>query len=422
MLRMQSIAVGALTITCACVYAAAMATAASSCGSHNNPDAAFESEADDAGSEASTPKRDGSVCQPSSDEAEPQLLAQVVLDGGVPLAQVPFAVAVARCNYFSRCSPMAAYEVDECITAFSQSDTWNDVGCANPAGYDCAAGTISGTQPNPAYPNTALLQAVEAGLLEYDPNEEAACLRALQAQACHGFDLWYNIPHCTGSFFCLSDAGAAGPGSVDATVVDGGSSCADFVLSGSPLSACTTDSDCAGDAGAPSDPYCVDDYCFSRPCGELLGGPDGGCPSFVNSGQRCDSEAPTLGRSDEPTPWGAVATETCAPGLACRGLSADGGLGTCAKPEDIGGSCSENAAVSGCALGLICQCGACRMPPTRGPCASGACEVGVAFCDIESDMCLPVQPLGGDCSAGFQACAPNLNCDSTTNTCQPPTL
>lgn len=321
----------------------------------------------------------GGACSSSSDAAEPKVLAQVDLDGGVPLNELPFAESLALCSYLDRCSPMAAYELNECITALSQSDSWTYIECApkNPdfGVYTCVSlDTISARW-------STLLAGADAGLVQYDPYAEAACLQALQAHPCHGGNLWRNVPSCT-------DAGA--------------------------LQSCATSADCAGDRSPPAGPYCVGGYCYSTPCGDFSG-----CPPFVDDSQPCDSDPPRLGSSTGP------GHHPCAPGLTCRDAPGDGGLGTCATPEEVGGPCSEHAAISGCALGLICQCGACRIPPSEGPCALNTCEVGVSYCDTASNTCVPVRQMGGECTGGRQHVLPTssatpLRTRASLGCCEPP--
>jgi hypothetical protein len=394
-----------------------------SCGSGGNrppePDAAADASADTSLNDAET-----SSCGPSDDALEPDVPAQLDLEGGVPLDQVSFATAVAHCTYWNRCLPMAAYVQSECIAFVSQSGAWTYVECGpfmapNETGYLCQGLGFYYTRYGAEYPGAALRAAVDAGVVTYDPDAEAACLRALQAQGCHGPDFFYDIPDCTHVFSC-----AQGAGTTDAAATDAGATCANLGLSASflPMARCVVDSDCAADAAPPAGPYCVSGYCVSSPCDALLQGRDGGCQPLVDAGQPCDSDPPWLGRTLNGTPWGTEPTKTCAAGLTCRGVSADGGLGTCAVPQEIGGPCLAGAAVQGCALGLVCQCGVCRMPPAQGPCVAGACLVGVAYCDLQSQTCRAVRPVGGDCTAASLACAPNLTCDSTTNTCQPPPM
>ena len=210
MLRVPSEPRGALLHTCLRLFRLGIGTAVFSCGAGNA--VAPASDAGGAGADTGKGDTDGVMCQFASDAAEPEVAAQVALDAGISLDQVAFATAVARCNYWSRCYPMAAYQLDECINSFSQSDGWTYVRCVpkngrNSTDHDCFAVSPHGTRPNVGTPMSALRQAVDAGILAYDPEEEAACLQALQAQSCHGDDLWFNIPHCIGAFACVTDAG-----------------------------------------------------------------------------------------------------------------------------------------------------------------------------------------------------------------------
>jgi hypothetical protein len=192
---------------------------------------------------------------------------------------------------------------------------------------------------------------------------------------------------------------------------------------GKPLLPCSAAIDCVGRA-TPGGPYCVDGYCAPGLCGSSYFGCNGSetagqpcsCP-FVEAGQPCDADPPVLGNTFEGTPVARWASSICAPGLTCAGLRADGTHGVCSVPQDIGGPCAQDSVIQGCSLGLTCQCGACQLPPTRGPCASLSCQVGIAYCDLQSNTCMPVKQIGGDCSAGMQVCPPNLVCDDTS-TCE----
>lgn len=333
--------------------------------------------------------------------------AYVGLDGGVPLAQVGFALAVARCEYWRRCTPLAAYVVEECVDSLSRTGIWN-------FSVYVGGGSSLGETVTYAFPNAALFQAVSDGIVNYDPDEENACLQALQTQGCHGGSLWEVAPSCVRAFTCASNEG------VDAQVgggaaLDGGADClAALGAGGAVLLPCSTSADCAG-ATSPGGAYCVDGYCAPGPCGDA----DFGC-AFVDAGQPCDSDPPFLGNGVYATPWKTWPTKMCSPGLTCGGLTSDGGLGVCATPQDIHGPCAQEAAITGCAVGLVCQCGRCQMPPSQGSCVSGMCKAGVAYCDLTSNTCLPVKQSGGDCSAaGMQSCAPSLSCDNNTATCEP---
>jgi len=382
----------------------------------------------DAGREVQSDIMDGGIdggmaCQPSSDASEPEVPALLTFDGGVPLDQVAYALAVARCNYWRRCSPLAPYVVNQCIEALSHTGAWNFTTHTWHWG-------IEGETNSFLFPSAALFQAVDAGLVNYDPNQESTCLQALQAQNCHGDDLWENVPACAGAFTCPPDTGAvADGGSMDGAAADGGSVCSALLEPWQTAARetrlpCSAAGDCVG-AASPGDPYCVDGYCAPAPCGDLhygysdtdAAGQLSGC-AFAKAGQPCDADPQLLGNALEGTPRGTSPTRICAPGLTCLGLAADGTLGSCSTAQDIGGPCAQDAVIKGCSLGLACQCGICQLPPTRGPCASLSCQVGVAYCDLKSNTCMPVKQIGADCSDGMQVCPSNLVCDEDTSTCE----
>jgi len=392
-----------------CFFTVGAGCALSSCGGKN---AGFGPDAGDAGRKPAldggveSAMEGGSACQPPSDMAEPEVPALVTFDGGVPLGQVPFALAVARCNYWNRCSPFAPYVLKECIEALSQTGAWT-----HPGGAFIYS-----------FPSAGLFQAVDAGVIRYDPEQESACLQALQAQQCHGVDLWEDIPACASAFTCAPDVGGGDAGGSDGgAAADGGTPCSELPKSWWPMPAktrkpCVADSDCASPALSGT-PYCADGYCASEPCGDIFNG----C-SFVGVGEPCDSDPPLFGQSMRATPWGTWPTSICSPGLTCAGLASNGSLGVCETAQDIGGPCVQDAVITGCSIGLTCQCGTCQVPPSRGPCASGLCQVGVAYCDRKSNLCLPVKQLGYDCADGVEQCAANLVCDGDTNTCQSKSL
>lgn len=382
----------------------------SSCG---RDQAASEVDARDAGGDTFVPSdvvlpSNDSSCQPFSDAGEPEVPARFDFDGGVPLDQLTFAVAVTECNYWGRCFSLAPYVVGDCIDALNKGGAWHLDTCEGSASRSlCLVQTIV-----PFFPDPALIHAVGAGPVRYDPDQGSACLRALQLQNCHGPSLWLDIPACAGLFSYLSDAGVDDAGPVDAAGDDADVNCSSLLAAAAaPLVPCSTGGDCA-DAPAPGGPYCVDGYCTAQSCGDYFG-----CPSFVEIGQPCDSDPPIFGAT-LATPWGGEPARICSPGLTCSGLTGgDGSLGICALPSDIDGSCVEAASITGCGRGLTCHCGACQLPPSQGPCASGACEVGIAYCDLKANTCRPVKQIGEDCAAAVQACASDLICGSA-NTCE----
>ena len=360
---------------------------------------------------------DGGTCSAFSDAGEPRVPpTHVAFEGGVPLDKVAYAVAVARCNYWGRCLSFAPYIVRDCIDAtLANGNTWSFGSCSGSASnYTCLESTIS--FPN-AVPSAALLQAVDAGVVKYDPQQESACIEALQAEGCAQWDFpTSGPPACAAAFTCASDSGTNDAGSADEATTDAGGSCAAVLPRFVQQVPCSTNADCT-DAVAPGGPYCFDGYCFPMPCGyfDFVD-----CTSFVESGQACDSDPPGFG--------GAMYVlnpkSACSLGLSCKGLVIGAGsvpstLGVCAAPEDIGGRCVQGASVTGCMKGLVCPCGTCQLPPSEGPCVSNLCEVNVAYCDISSGTCKPVRQLGSACKDFVNECATNLHCDSTTNTCQP---
>jgi hypothetical protein len=336
---------------------------------------------------------DAALCPvPGELTAEPGL-RQVALDGGVPLGQYAYAVAVARCSYWSRCYALSAYVANDCVDQLTNND--------NSFEYPPSGTTIRYFDPS-----DALLQAAAAGVVRYDPQRESQCFAAELAEGCAESDLFENIPACVGVFTCPPGAdGGSGP--VDGGAVDGGATCAQLVgWYNQPLKTCSTDQDCAGVDAAPQGPDCVAGICSQSRCGIF----PVACTSFAAVGQPCTANAfSVLNSSSAPT-------GLCAPGLGCQGWTRDGGLGTCVVPVDVGGTCTDD---SNCKPGLACACGSCEIPPATGPCVNNLCEVGVAYCDRVSNTCRPVRPLNASCDGATDSCAPGLTCDITYRTCQP---
>jgi hypothetical protein len=365
------------------------------------------------------------LCQPALDAVEPEVVSLNV-DAGLPLDQVAHAYAVARCNYFSRCTPLAAYVLDECISALTATEGWTFTITTNGL-------QLSGS-PHWFYPSSDLTQSVASGLVTYDERTFAGCVQALEAQSCHGDGLWESIPACANVFTPSSDGGVSEGGSPDAAVsgMDDGGSADGFLSCGQvPWVTCSTAADCvgvpcptgadcagAGDSGAPyclGAPYCVDGYCVPWACSDRQFYP---C-SRVAVGEPCDADPPFLGNSVSATPWHTLPTKMCGAGFSCRGLAPGMTFGVCAPPEDVGGTCVEGAVSTGCRYGLVCQCGTCQIPPTQGPCASGTCKIGTSYCRSATNTCAPVNQLGGDCSEeGAPMCLPELWCD-INNVCAP---
>jgi hypothetical protein len=337
---------------------------------------------------------------PASDASEPDVPTGVSFDGGVPLGELSTAWAIAQCNYLAKCASLAPYLVQGCIQALTTGNGWSTGTCqSRPGGTVCEAVRINSSFPR------AAAEAVDMGLAGYDPDRASACLQALQAQSCHGTDLYVDIPPCAGMFWCAADGGTAEGG-------DGGTSCSDLHFPEALAIPCSSAGDCA-EAGPNAGRYCLDGYCTSCP-GDPVEGTF--CTGSVGSAEPCDADPPFFGAGILATPWGTWSTRICSFGLTCRGLSFDGGLGACAAPVDIGGACVDGAAIAGCKVGLVCEGGGCAVPPSQGACVSGACKAGEAYCDLGT--CYPVQSIGGSCST-FDECAPALTCDPSTRRCAP---
>ena len=337
-------------------------------------------------------------CPPSGDLTAEPSPRQVAVDGGVPIDQLARALAVARCNYVSHCFALSTYLANECVDSLVNYESWSYETCASASyiGAFCAWTGLFYTDPS-----ADLLQAVAAGVIHYDAQKEAQCIAALLAEACAGETLFEELPACLGVFTCASgtDSGASGP--TDGGAADGGSACAQLIPpSSKPLRTCATDQDCVG-LGAPQGPVCVAGVCALSACGIT----SAFCYPSVAAGASCNSNALSPLNALEPTAPGG----TCAAGLACHGQAADGGLGTCVLPVDVGGPCTDD---TNCKPGLTCACGTCEIPPSTGACVNGLCEVGVAYCDHGSNVCRPVRPYGASCSDAAGSCGPGLLCNS----------
>jgi hypothetical protein len=392
--------VGAWRAVRASTALAVLAVALPACGGGS-------SAAHDAGADAIGVVMPSDGCAPS-DAGEPAAVpAHVSFDGGVPIDRLAGALALVRCNYLAKCFSLASYVVSGCAGQMTEGNDWVfSESCT--VSWDTTSCAFSSLQT--VYPSPALIDAIAAGQITYDPQRESACLEALQAESCVARELFEGLPACAGVFKCVAGVGDAG--APDGGSVDGGAGCSAVFSRGTPVVPCATDDDCSAAGGLPpGGPFCVGGYCFADSCGYFQ---SVACASLVGAGQACDANPPSLDGFNEETH-----TRFCSPGLVCQGLAGDGGVGVCATAQDIGGPCVEGAQITGCLSGLACECGVCRLPPRTGPCASGLCEVGVAYCDLTSNTCRPVVQLGGACNGQQVPCAPNLQCDFSTNTCQP---
>ena len=198
---------------------------------------------------------------------------QVPLDGGVPLDQFLHALAVARCQYLSRCFALSTYVANDCVDQLVNNGSFN---------YPPGGGSITYLDPS-----SALAQAATAGDVHYDPHQEAQCLAAQLAEGCAGFDLVVNLPACAHVFTCPTGTDG-GAGATDGGAAAGGATCSFY---DSPVQTCSTDQDCAGGTGASRSPYCVSGICVTWRCGYFpIMGIDS-CTSLAAAGEPCLTNA-----------------------------------------------------------------------------------------------------------------------------------
>jgi hypothetical protein len=143
------------------------------------------------------------------------------------------------------------------------------------------------------------------------------------------------------------------------------------------------DAECDGDAACQAGLACIEERCV----------------------QRAGEGAPCARTPDEAD--AAFRFAQCSEGLVCRGsgltTTGDAVPGTCQRPSDLGGSCTDEPAglqewLDGCLTGLLCASGRCGTPPATGACAPhDACDSTVAYCD--AGQCLPLKDDGAACLA-----------------------
>jgi hypothetical protein len=389
------------------IAAGAAALSGLSCGSAGSGSPRDAGAAGRDGGSAGPDAGDAAPCPPvGSLPAEPTP-RHVGLDGGVPIGQLASAVAVARCNYLSRCFALSTYVANECVDSLIRNGSWAYQACSPSdvlGGLCLWTGLDFNGEPNDDS-SADLLQAVNAGVVQYDPQKEVQCIAALLTEACGGETLLQQIPACTGVFTCppVADGGAA---AADGGAPDGGSACTQLIpISSRPIRTCSTDQDCADVTQAPQGPFCVAGVCAASICG-IAYDADAECTAYAGPGEPCNWNALSALNPLLPTTPGG----TCATGLACHGQTPDGGLGACVVPVDVGGPCTDD---TNCKPGLTCACGTCEIPPTTGPCVNETCQIGVAYCDLGSNVCHPVRPSGASCADAANSCGAGLLCGAS---------
>ncbi|MCL2448203.1 MAG: hypothetical protein FWD17_04590, partial [Polyangiaceae bacterium] len=332
-----------------CIVGATVALV--SCGSKSG---AERRDGIDGGTEGGTDASGVFQC-PSDAGVEPPL-PQFVVDGGVGIGEYVHAMAIARCNYFSRCAGLAAYVVNECVEALTTYDSWTYWNC--PSTSDNNGLVVCGGQEYNQNSAT-LVRAAQAGTIQYDSARAGQCVAALLAEGCGDrFPVEY-IADCVGVFTCATGADPASGGAADGNAPDvadggaaGGGAAADATtvdattVDATTVDATTVDATTEGDAAN----------------GDVADAPDGD----LADGDEADgdaSDAPDDGPVDGGVVDGAAAGSTAAGGGAAAGGLTGGGaapavcaalpwygavLPTCASDADcaagycVGGFCSPS--------------------------------------------------------------------------------
>ena len=243
-------------------------------------------------------------CPAGGSGAEPAP-RQVAVDAGVPLEDF-HALAVARCNYWGRCSGLATYVVNECVDSLTNGTGWAYQICAAAPAVKLATSYFFY-----AYPSAALLAAA-GGAAHYDPAGAGRCIAALLAEGCADRQLVEELRLRRRIHLPVRRRRRRAPPGRRRR----GRRPRDPLADTAPFTTCATDADCVGLTAYPQGPHCVGGLCVAYPCGI----PGYGCTSFAQTGDPCDSNAPSLDSNQTLT-----ATATCAPGLACVGAGVDDG-------------------------------------------------------------------------------------------------
>lgn len=170
------------------------------------------------------------------------------------------------------------------------------------------------------------------------------------------------------------------------------------------------------------------------------------CDSF--GGQSCvkqfDSSAGVTGSNQCRTVTYGMNGDDCFPGsdMQCAsGFECDSGSKTCMAALSEGATCDAAHSLCDHRIGLTCtnegsggnhcrygivfvdvgaQCGSAVM--VGGRTENRQCSA-YARCDtsVTPNVCVALVPQDGTCTLSPDNCEPGLECDSTTNTCQPPT-
>jgi hypothetical protein len=339
--------------------------------------------------------------------------------------------------------------------------------CSGNADPACLADTTAACR---MYARAQIAEALEAGVVAFDPAKAATCFATpfddfcqpesfASLEACRGVFtgtvplgspclrvyLFGDVDECKdGRCSAGEEIGACTPGTC-APFLDAGATCTDDA--GTSIEpGCAPGFQCVGGAcaadGKPGDP-CTSAGQLCRPTWPVLD-----CAPFADGGLACDFARPGGGLCDDHGNGvdEVCRSQTCGGDGGCSDTLADGGVicGSTTPPCPSGTACQPNgadpmscqpprAAHAACAPGDVCAdgftcalaadggAGTCAALPGVGAPCEGACASG-ATCSRFDDAgaCAAVVAQGGACRGpGDDACAPGLTCSAASRTCVP---
>jgi hypothetical protein len=240
------------------------------------------------------------------------------------------------------------------------------------------------------YLDAYLADAIEAGILTYDPVQAGRCLETLRAPICGELlssnELFETVcqPYVgsvAAAGVCFTDMECATPGSRcdRPTACDGAACCPGSCVSPAPL-----DGDCTAEGLCPPGARCV-----QGTAGKVCTTGDGG--SVCNSDSNCDDDHH-------------CATNQCRPDVATSG------------PCERDAQCGGNDRCVGESVGVM---GTCRTVDSVGAACDGEC-MGCLYCDrpdtTQLGACAARTPLGQACTV--QTCVGIIDTSCVGSTCQ----
>ncbi len=325
--------------------------------------------------------------------------------GGGPDAMPPdpCSGAVALDDFYTCLSEQVCNVYDSCICAFSEPSHCKD------APFEFVNGLGSG------FILSYLHDAIDAGILTYDPNQAGDCIDFLRSATCG------DVFASNGTFdqLCLPFSGSVAAGGVCFNDIDcalKGSRCAktmgngDVCVAGSCVAPAGLGSDCGTNQLCVPGSYCVQNQTGGYSCQA------GNLNALCQGSYQCDQGFYcSPGMTCQPVVGdGSACTDDsqCTPGLQCVGDDVSG-TGMCHKVDMAGAPCDGSC--DGC---LYCdqpqanQLGSCKaLPPVGQACANGRCaDIFDARCDTTNNTCVVDGDQGDPCTSNGGECRLGLFC------------